>query len=126
VKWPWPDEGETSFMDNYFNAGEAVMEKENCWEYKKCGRQPGGDKIAELGPCPAVSCFKAHEINDGINGGRACWAIAGTFCGGQVQGIFIEKHKDCVNCDFFHQVANEEGKNLLAVDVILSKIRCKG
>jgi len=28
--------------------------KLNCWEFKKCGRQPGGPKVAELGVCPAT------------------------------------------------------------------------
>lgn len=94
----------------------------NCWEFNKCGRQPGGNKLAELGQCVAVTSFKAHGINRGINGGRACWAIAGTFCGGEVQGAFIEKYKGCSNCDFFHQVLKEEGKNLLSVGSILSKL----
>ncbi|MGE5174112.1 MAG: two-CW domain-containing protein, partial [Betaproteobacteria bacterium] len=30
------------------------MEKLNCWEHKKCGRQPGGHKVAELGVCPSA------------------------------------------------------------------------
>ena len=73
------------------------MAKKNCWEVKKCGRQPGGEKVSELGACPAVSAFGAHGINDGINGGRACWAIAGTFCEGTVQGSFAEKIEDCTS-----------------------------
>jgi len=24
----------------------------NCWEFKKCGREPGGEKASELGICP--------------------------------------------------------------------------
>ena len=99
------------------------MTRMNCWEYKNCGRQPGGQKLADLGECKAVSSFKAHGINNGINGGRACWAIAGTFCGGQKQGSFIDKYKGCVTCDFFGQVLNEEGKDLIAVDEILSRLK---
>jgi hypothetical protein len=55
------------------------MPKLNCWEFEKCGRQPGGIKVKELGVCPAATEKRAHGINGGINGGRACWAIAGTF-----------------------------------------------
>ncbi|MEW5745070.1 MAG: two-CW domain-containing protein [Nitrospirota bacterium] len=86
------------------------MAKKNCWEEKKCGRQPGGEKVVEYGECPAVGCFKAHRVNDGINGGRACWAITGTYCGGTVQGTFASKMRDCANCDFFDRVAKEEKK----------------
>ncbi|MBU4151786.1 MAG: hypothetical protein KKD63_02785 [Proteobacteria bacterium] len=92
----------------------------NCWEYKKCGRQPGGNKVAELGECVAVSCFKAHGLNHGINGGRACWAITGTFCGGIIQGSFVDKHRNCASCDFFHTVIKEEGENLTPVQEILT------
>lgn len=99
------------------------MSKLNCWEFTKCGRQPGGDKVAELSECPAVRCFPAHGLHDGINGGRACWAIAGTFCQGEVQGAFIEKFKGCANCDFFHTVSREEGKNLSSVREVLAKLR---
>lgn len=99
------------------------MGKVNCWEFSGCGRQPGGAKVAELGECPAVACFPAHGIHDGINGGRTCWAIAGTFCQGQEQGSFIEKHHGCANCDFFHTVVKEEGDGLLSVREVLAKIR---
>ena len=27
----------------------------NCWEVKKCGREPGGKSVATLGVCPAAS-----------------------------------------------------------------------
>ena len=52
------------------------MSKQNCWEFKKCGREPGGVKTAELGVCPAATTEKANGLNSGRNGGRACWAIA--------------------------------------------------
>jgi len=98
------------------------MGKKNCWEFKECGRQPGGENTAELGQCPVVSSFKVHGVNSGINGGRACWAISGTFCGGQVQGTFIEKYKSCANCDFFILVAREEGQDLQSVGAILARV----
>ena len=98
------------------------MHRRNCWEVKHCGRQPGGDHIAALGECPAASAFSCHRVNNGINGGRACWAIAGTLCGGKVQGRFAEKVRGCASCDFFHQVVKEEGKGLVPVPEILNKI----
>ena len=82
--------------------------KANCWEIKQCGRQPGGAKAAELGVCPA-STASLHECNGGRYGGRVCWAIAGTLCGGKVQGTFAQKAANCMNCEFYQTVKREEG-----------------
>lgn len=101
------------------------MRKKNCWEIKNCGRIPSGDNVKELGECPAVKCFSAYGINEGINGGRACWAIAGTFCEGKQQGAFVSKVRECSNCDFFHRVATEEGENLLPAGEILKRLHKK-
>lgn len=65
----------------------------NCWEYKKCGRETGGTKAVELGVCPAYP-----------NGGKDCWKIAGTFCGGMVQGTEAQKKKSCLTCDWYLMV----------------------
>ena len=73
----------------------------NCWEFKKCGRESGGEKNKELGICPASTEIKAHGINSGTNGGRACWVINKTLCGNQVQGAFIQKLNGCMNCEFY-------------------------
>jgi len=100
------------------------MEKRNCWEVMACGRHPGGDKVAALGECPVVRCFAAHGINSGINGGRACWAIAGTFCGGETQGIFVDKMRQCATCFFFIMVREEEGvDSFSSVQEILTRIK---
>jgi two-component system NtrC family sensor kinase len=56
-----------------------------CWEYMKCGR----DKDASL-KCPAYPNF-----------GRVCWAVAGTFCEGKVQGTFAQKYESCKKCEFY-------------------------
>ncbi len=84
------------------------MQKLNCWEIKKCGRGPGGNKISELGVCPAASDTSGNGINGGKNGGRICWALAGTFCGGKVQGNFAQKLVSCMSCEVFKLVKNEE------------------
>lgn len=85
------------------------MPKQNCWEIKKCGREPGGANVALLGKCPASADTASHELNSGKNGGRICWAITGTMCGGKVQGSFAEKRLSCLSCEFFRQVRVEEG-----------------
>ncbi len=82
---------------------------QNCWEFKKCGREPEGTKIAKLGVCPTTTVTFADGINGGKNGGRICWAIAGTFSGGIVIGIFARKIFSCKDCDFFNLVKKEEG-----------------
>jgi len=83
----------------------------NCWEFKKCGREPGGEKVYELGICPAATDKTHNGVNNGINGGRYCWKVAGTYCDGKVQGTFALKVMDCIECDFFKTVKNEEGNN---------------
>ncbi|MBI2265337.1 MAG: hypothetical protein HYU64_09230 [Armatimonadetes bacterium] len=65
--------------------------------------------MSELGPCPAATCRAANGLNGGRNGGRICWAVAGTLCGGQVQGTFARKQLNCMACDYFKMVKNEEG-----------------
>lgn len=82
----------------------------NCWEHYRCGREPGGSKVAELGVCPAATAEMLDGINRGRNGGRCCWQVAGTLCGGRVQGTFARKALSCLFCDFFRKVREEEGK----------------
>ncbi|PIX39266.1 MAG: hypothetical protein COZ56_18015, partial [Armatimonadetes bacterium CG_4_8_14_3_um_filter_58_9] len=83
--------------------------KQNCWEFKQCGREPGGSRVAVLGICPAATDASNNGLNCGVNGGRTCWAVAGTLCGGKVQGTFAQKRLACMACDFFQLVRPEEG-----------------
>lgn len=79
--------------------------RQNCWEFKKCGRvRQNKHRI-----CPAVTENKAHGVNKGKNGGRICWAIAGTYCDGKVQGTYAQKVISCSECDFRMKVQDEEG-----------------
>lgn len=70
----------------------------NCWEFKKCGRNLGGAKAAELGVCPAYPAS-----------GRCCAHVAGTLCGGQVQGSFASKIANCMACDFYKSENYDRG-----------------
>ncbi len=83
----------------------------NCWEFKNCGRQPGGDKAAEFGVCPAAIDTRNNSKNKGKNAGRYCWRVAGTLCGGKLQGSFASKAMNCAVCDFFKEVKKEEGSH---------------
>lgn len=78
-------------------AEPAAAAPTHCWELKQCGREQGGAKAAQLGVCPA---WPDH--------GRDCWAIAGTLCGGVVQGTFAEKLGNCQTCQFYQGVMSGE------------------
>ncbi len=69
-----------------------------CWEFKKCGREPGGAKVAEFGACPVPE----------LGAGAVCWLVAGTFCGGEVQGTSAQKLYNCMRCDFYQRFSLEE------------------
>ena len=80
-----------------------MVEIENCWEFKNCSRGPGGSKVDEFVICPAFTDTIADGLNHGENGGRICWAISGTLCGGSVQATFAKKRLTCLSCDFYHK-----------------------
>ena len=80
----------------------------NCWEIMKCGRESGGSKADEMGECPASLDTSSDGMNHGKNGGRICWAIAGTYCGCDVQGDFAQKKVSCMDCVVFEQIRDEE------------------
>ena len=83
--------------------------KKNCWEYSKCGRERGGRNEKELGVCPAAAEERLNGVHGGINGGRACWAVAQVFC-------------DCTRCKFFQLVKEEEGPNYETSMALLKKL----
>ena len=95
------------------------MSKLNCWEFKKCGREPGGAKVSELGVCPVPIEVRTNGKNAGKNGGRVCWAVSGTLCGGKVQGTHAAKLGNCLNCEFFKLVASEQGPAVTSTREIL-------
>jgi len=97
--------------------------KLNCWEFKKCGRQPQGAKVREMGLCPATVQQELDDVHEGTNAGRACWVVGGTFCKGQVQGTFAQKFKNCEQCEFYQLVRQEEGVNFVLSATLLTKFR---
>jgi len=94
------------------------MKKMNCWEFKKCGREPGGAK-SDQDACPASMDPRLHGVHNGRRAGRACWVIAGTKCGGKEQGTFANKYHNCDKCDFYKMVKMEEGfKYVLSINLL--------
>ncbi len=84
------------------------MGKLNCWEYKKCGREPGGRNADGSGICPAATAAELHGVHGGKNAGRACWVIAGSMCGTKIQCSDARKMKNCWRCDFMNVVKAAE------------------
>jgi hypothetical protein len=99
------------------------MMRQNCWEAKNCGRQPGGVNVPTLGICPAAVEARLDGIHGGKNAGRACWVVAGTLCKGQVQGTFAQKFQNCEICDFYAGVKKQEFPQFTFSSVLLNKIR---
>ena len=84
--------------------------KLNCWEFKGCGREPGGAYESERGVCPAAVETRLDGVHGGRNAGRACWAVAGTMSRGQSESSFDKKYRMCSLCDFYLLLRNEEDR----------------
>ena len=96
--------------------------KLNCWEFKKCGREPGGAHVHDLGICPATEEKRLDGEHEGKNAGRSCWVMAGTLCKGEVQGTFAQKYKNCEICDFYKLVKAEEFPRFTLSAVLMRKL----
>ena len=82
--------------------------KQNCWEYKMCGREPGGAKIKAYGVCPAAMEMRLNGIHGGFNGGRSCWVVPGTLCERDLKKNCKDDFEICTICDFYQHVKTEE------------------
>ena len=102
------------------------MRRVNCWEYMRCGRNPGGVRSEDLGLCPASTESRLRGINRGEYGGRSCWALTGTLCGNRVQGTFASKLGDCRQCEFFQLVQREEADTCVGTKAILRQLARAG
>ena len=85
--------------------------KTNCWEYMKCGREPGGVNSEKLGTCPASTEEVYDGVNEGTNGGRFCWKVVGTMCFDTIKGISAIEIVSCSQCLFFNKVKQEQGSD---------------
>ena len=86
--------------------------KQNCWEYRKCGREPGGTAAGDSSVCPAAADSSCDGMNAGKSAGRVCWSVSGTFCSGRDDGSASEKQLTCFECGFYRKA-----KHLVEVDV---------
>jgi hypothetical protein len=96
--------------------------KQNCWEYFKCGREPGGERADKLGVCPASQERKLNGIHGGKNGGRACWVVAGTNCERENKGNSAKKEATCTACEFYQLVKDEEHSLFIFSGTLLTNV----
>ncbi|MCI5160775.1 MAG: hypothetical protein D3917_01870 [Candidatus Electrothrix sp. AX5] len=78
----------------------------NCWEFKECGREPGGINVSARGICPVTVEHDLNGIHDGKNGGRCCWIFS---CGAEELKNFEKKIAGCSKCDFYNSAKASEG-----------------
>ncbi len=93
----------------------------NCWEYMKCGRSPENQKRTQCKKCPATMETSFNGMNEGLNAGRSCWLVAGTFCDGETSGTFAEKIKTCKDCEFYkdvHTNADQTSLGIKNIDIV--------
>ncbi len=92
--------------------------KQNCWEYFNCSREISNkNRINSV--CNVSLISSQHGINGGINAGRHCWEIEGSYCAvshaeqtGQdytLRGTVTHKEEHCNQCSFRAMVQQEEG-----------------
>ncbi|MFA5801829.1 MAG: diguanylate cyclase [Thermoleophilia bacterium] len=77
----------------------------SCWEMKNC----------TAGECPVHG--REHI---------RCWLVAGTFCGGEVQGRFAKKIGNCSHCEVYHEAVehnpiNEIGENFNSIMLVVKQ-----
>ncbi|MBF0564266.1 MAG: hypothetical protein HQK89_03390 [Nitrospirae bacterium] len=87
--------------------------KLNCWQFKQCGREPGGKNSVSIGICPVATAANFNGLHGGENGGRACWAVPSTLC--ENSGNLASKIRNCTTCEFHQLVIKEEKKYQSAV-----------
>jgi len=102
-----------------------MTQKKNCWEVKECGLGPGGRNTGTSGICPAAQPQKFDGYNNGKYFGRSCWMISKTRCNNKLQGDLSDKFIDCIECDFFKLVNEEESRGfvLLPAKELISQLK---
>lgn len=83
--------------------------KINCWQFMKCGREPGGENTEKFGVCPVATKEIADGLNGGINAGRICWVVAENRCMCNTKSSHFHGKDYCFQCQFRYKVLMEEG-----------------
>ena len=89
-------EDEKSWSD--WIAATVKEHKSNCWEKKQC----------KTPDCPAYN-----------NDCGRCWLIAGTLCGGKVQGKFAKKYNSCLECEVYQEAVYKDSATELREHILI-------
>ncbi|HUI45336.1 MAG TPA: hypothetical protein VL122_05030 [Nitrospirota bacterium] len=100
-----------------------MHEKDELLGIQKVRPPTGGHKAAEFGICPVTTLQTLDGVHGGENAGRACWAIAGSLCGGRIQGTFAQKLQNCWRCEVMNLVKKEENPKRSAFPIPVSAWR---
>ncbi|MEE9524230.1 MAG: hypothetical protein V3V59_05690 [Thermodesulfovibrionales bacterium] len=77
----------------------------------------------DLGICPITRETRLDGEHGCSYAGRACWVVTGSLCGGELQGTFAEKYKNCDQFDFYQSVLDEEYPEFKLLGVLPGKLR---
>jgi hypothetical protein len=89
---------------------DRTTRKLNCWQFKNCGREPGGVLAETLGECPVAQTMKYDGLNNGVGAGRACWMVRNAACkNAPNMSLPVDP---CHTCDFYKRVVFEQDKDL--------------
>ncbi len=101
-----------------------MSEKLNCWEWKQCGREPGGVNVASLGICPASTEMKMNGVHGGKNGGRTCWIVKLPHYVKENYKVILEKSMKSVGFAIFTIKSNKrKGGHFILSGTLLAKLR---
>jgi signal transduction histidine kinase len=99
------------YIQRFLDDMKASQGKIPCWELKNCERWPGGKKEAEFGVCITYPW-----------GGWHCWALAGTLCGGLIQGSAAAKEGNCQMCQHYIELMENDPSKLKADSAYFSTV----
>ena len=102
-----------------------IMRKLNCWEYKRCSHGQG-ERPAQRNFCPAMSIPVLNGVHGGSQGGRSCWVVKDTLCGGRKSGVWSAKINECRSCGFYGMVMQEEGIDFMLLSALHDRIERGG
>lgn len=100
----------------------------NCWEFHRCGLEPGGEHAQQNGVCPAALTGPHAGMNGGFARGRCCWLVPGTLCPSlrQVPDRLASRLRHCLKCEFLQMVDGEEGRAFVLLPPIGAELDRKG
>jgi hypothetical protein len=85
--------------------------KRNCWEENQCGREPGGQQVGKLGPCPVPLFALADGFLGGENAGRACTFVVNRLSEEERKTACSQSLDTCEKCKFHNKLKKKYKKS---------------